>query len=136
MGRAHPRLRHANEGPAELPARRHPARTQHRRAAPRPRPPERARCGARSAGAPDPVLDAVLLHCLAHVTAAASTIKRNGERLKAGGRDAAAEAPRDQGFTRPKARPALRGGPALDTPLACLHRCRCPQQRRAEGPAF
>ena len=59
---------------------------------------------ARSAHAPDDLLDAVLLHCLAHVGASAAAIKRNSERLKAGnsGTDGASEAPRDQGFTRPK----------------------------------
>ncbi|KAK9820865.1 hypothetical protein WJX81_006561 [Elliptochloris bilobata] len=57
-----------------------------------------------SAEAPDALLDAVLLHCLAHVGAAAAAIKRNSERLKGGetGVTGAAEAPRDQGFTRPK----------------------------------
>ena len=74
---------------------------------------------ARSADAPDALLDAVLLHCLAHVGASAAAIKRNSERLKAGssGADNASEAHRDQGFTRPKAcaqlhvRAAAGGGP-------------------------
>ena len=57
------------------------------------------------AAAPDPELDAVLLHVLSHCAKAADRIKRNNEHIKA-----AAEAgtpledtPRDQGFTRPKA---------------------------------
>ena len=52
-----------------------------------------------SAEDPDPLMDACLLHCLNHVTTAASRIKKNNERLKANPEE---EVPRDQGFTRPK----------------------------------
>ncbi|GBF92110.1 hypothetical protein Rsub_04457 [Raphidocelis subcapitata] len=69
------------------------------------------------AAAPDPDLDAVLLHCLNHVAKSADLVKRNNERLKGqpggqsggqiGGLNGAAAAadaapPRDQGFTRAK----------------------------------
>jgi U3 small nucleolar RNA-associated protein 25 len=54
----------------------------------------------------DDDLDAVLLHCLNHVSKSADLIKRNNERLKSGGSAAGEEGegppPRDQGFTRPK----------------------------------
>lgn len=58
------------------------------------------------------------MHCLAHIGATAASIKRNSNRLKAGGEGAGgpAEAPRDQGFTRPKARAP---GPGLHR-LACF----------------
>jgi hypothetical protein len=52
--------------------------------------------------APDPLMDACLLHCVAHVAAAAARIRKNNERAKSGNIDA--ETPRDQGFTRAKAR--------------------------------
>ena len=73
---------------------------------------------ARSVDSPDAVLDAVLLHCLAHVGASAAAIKRNSERLKAGssGAGSAPEVPRDQGFTRPKVCRAR----CMDSPAA-LH---------------
>ena len=58
-----------------------------------------------SAAAPDPLMDACLLHCIAHVAAAAARIRKNNERAKSGDIDADAEAPRDQGFTRAKVRP-------------------------------
>ena len=71
-------------------------------------PPTRASAAVRLIGgrvcrpdAPDPLLDAVLLHCLNHCAKAADRVKSGNERLKAGdGR--ATEPPRDQGFTRPK----------------------------------
>jgi len=46
--------------------------------------------------APDPCMDALLLHALNHVAKCADLVKRNNERLKAGGAAAAAAAPRDQ----------------------------------------
>jgi hypothetical protein len=52
--------------------------------------------------APDPFLDAVLLHCLNHCAKVADRVKRNNDRLKAAGEGAAREELRDQGFTRPK----------------------------------
>jgi len=63
-----------------------------------------------NAGAPDPELDAVLLHILNHISRSADTIKRNNDHLKqpapssTGGVEARAadDIPRDQGFTRPK----------------------------------
>jgi hypothetical protein len=62
-----------------------------------------ALCAGCSLTAQDPILDAYLLHCINHVTAAAAAIKKNNERLKAG-EVAAGDAPRDQGFTRAKVR--------------------------------
>ncbi|MEW5301455.1 MAG: hypothetical protein WDW36_004315 [Sanguina aurantia] len=51
----------------------------------------------------DEELDAVLLHCLNHITKSAELIKKNNEALtKTGGKDAGGGVPRDQGFTRPK----------------------------------
>jgi hypothetical protein len=41
-------------------------------------------------------MDALLLHALNHVAKCADLVKRNNERLKAGGAAAAAAAPRDQ----------------------------------------
>eukprot|EP00887_Chlorella_sp_A99_P004809 scaffold4.g4809.t1 len=57
------------------------------------------------AAAPDPEMDAVLLHVLSHCAKAADRIKRNNERIKAAAAAGAplADPPRDQGFTRPKA---------------------------------
>ena len=52
-------------------------------------------------GAQDAVMDAVLLHCLNHCNKAADAIKKGNEQLK-GAPKGGAEAPRDQGFTRPK----------------------------------
>ena len=49
--------------------------------------------------APDPVLDAVLLHCLNHVADSAARIKHNNEAAKA---DAEGDELRDQGFVRAK----------------------------------
>ena len=67
------------------------------------------------------------MHCLAHIGATAAAIKRNSNRLKAGGEGAGgpAEAPRDQGFTRPKARaPGLVCIGWLASPLfPCWHPC-------------
>lgn len=60
------------------------------------------------AAAPDPELDAVLLHVLNHCAKAADRVRKNNERLKAagkgkgGGDEGAEEPPRDQGFVRPK----------------------------------
>lgn len=57
------------------------------------------------ADAPDPLLDAVLLHALSHCAKAADRIKKNNDRLR-GARDQGAPAldavPKDQGFTRAK----------------------------------
>jgi len=50
---------------------------------------------------PDPLLDAVLLHCLNHCAKAADRVKSGNERLKAGD-GTGVEPPRDQGFARPK----------------------------------
>lgn len=65
--------------------------------------------GQRRADAADPALDAVLLHCLNHCTKVADRIKRGNEAVR-GGLEGT-EAPRDQGFTRPKVRlcPPSRG---------------------------
>ena len=52
-------------------------------------------------GMEDAVMDAVLLHCLNHCNKAADAIKKGNEQLKAAPKGSA-EAPRDQGFTRPK----------------------------------
>ena len=55
--------------------------------------------------APDPELDAVLLHVLSHCAKAADRIRRNNERLKAAAGGAAPgldAVPKDQGFTRAK----------------------------------
>lgn len=52
-------------------------------------------------GAPDPAMDAVLLHCLNHCNKAADAIKKGNEALK-GAPKGSADAPRDQGFARPK----------------------------------
>ncbi|KAK9793740.1 hypothetical protein WJX73_006953 [Symbiochloris irregularis] len=49
---------------------------------------------------PGAAMDAVLLHCMRHIGEAAATIKRNNDAQKR--EDAPEEAPRDQGFTRPK----------------------------------
>ena len=57
----------------------------------------------RRADAADPTLDAVLLHCLNHCTKVADRIKRGNEAVRSGLEGK--EAPRDQGFTRPKVRP-------------------------------
>ena len=46
-------------------------------------------------------MDAVLLHCLNHCNKAADAIKKGNEQLK-GAPKGSADAPRDQGFTRPK----------------------------------
>ena len=58
-----------------------------------------------SVGEADPLMDAALLHCLNHVAKTAQHIKKNNERLKANPDE---EAPRDQGFTRPKVGALLR----------------------------
>ena len=50
--------------------------------------------------APDAALDAVLLHCLNHCTKVADRIKKGNEAVRSGLQGT--EAPRDQGFTRPK----------------------------------
>ena len=50
----------------------------------------------------NPLLDAVLLHCLSHVGDSAARIKRNNDAVKA---DAGLEPPRDQGFVRAKEGP-------------------------------
>jgi len=47
----------------------------------------------------DPVLDACLLHCINHCSKTAELIKKTNQQAKA---DPDFEAPRDQGFTRPK----------------------------------
>jgi Utp25, U3 small nucleolar RNA-associated SSU processome protein 25 len=52
-------------------------------------------------GAQDAAMDAVLLHCLNHCNKAADAIKKGNEQLK-GAPKGSADAPRDQGFTRPK----------------------------------
>lgn len=65
-----------------------------------------------AAGAPDPQLDAVLLHLLSHCAKAADRIKKNNERLRAaaGGEAPALDAvPKDQGFTRAKVGAAAAG---------------------------
>ncbi|DBA80702.1 TPA: hypothetical protein ACH3X1_007943 [Trebouxia sp. C0004] len=49
--------------------------------------------------AEDPVLDACLLHCINHCSKTAELIKKTNQQAKA---DPDFEAPRDQGFTRPK----------------------------------
>ena len=71
--------------------------------------------------APDPLLDAVLLHCLNHCAKVADRVKRGNDRLKAG-EGAAGEAPRDQGFTRPKVRAMKRIMPASQHCRALLQR--------------
>ena len=57
-----------------------------------------------SAAAVDELLDAALLHALNHVTKCGAAIKASNDALKA---DPEAEAPRDQGFTRPKVKLCL-----------------------------
>ena len=47
-------------------------------------------------------MDACLLHCINHCSKTAELIKKNSQQLKA---EPDAEAPRDQGFTRPKVCP-------------------------------
>lgn len=49
-------------------------------------------------------MDAVLLHCLNHCNKAADAIKKGNEQLK-GAPKGSVDAPRDQGFTRPKVHP-------------------------------
>lgn len=56
------------------------------------------RCRCRP-DAQDPALDACLLHCINHCSKTAELIKKNNQQVKA---DPDLEAPRDQGFTRPK----------------------------------
>ena len=52
----------------------------------------------------DAIMDAYLLHCINHVSTAATLIKKNNEKLKAGASNEE-DAFRDQGFTRAKVRP-------------------------------
>ena len=52
----------------------------------------------------DPVLDACLLHCINHCSKTAELIKKTNQQAKA---DPDFEAPRDQGFTRPKVQTSL-----------------------------
>ncbi len=52
-----------------------------------------------STAAADELLDAALLHAVNHVTKCGAAIKAGNEALKS---NPEAEAPRDQGFTRPK----------------------------------
>ncbi len=59
------------------------------------------KCCARRPDAPDPLLDAVLLHCLNHCAKAADRVKSGNERLKTDD-GTGIEPPRDQGFARPK----------------------------------
>ena len=71
--------------------------------------------------AADPLLDAVLLHCLNHCAKAADRVKSGNERLKAGD-GTGADPPRDQGFTRPKVRIRF---PVLNmVPHSCRADCR------------
>lgn len=58
----------------------------------------------------DPIVDACLLHCTSHITKTAELIKKNNLKVKA---DPDGEAPRDQGYTRPKVTPP-------DLPVAAL----------------
>ena len=68
--------------------------------------PDRPYPTSASLNAPDPELDAVLLHVVNHIARSSDRIKKNNEKLgdgpsKIGGIDPDA-VPRDQGFTRPK----------------------------------
>lgn len=49
--------------------------------------------------AEEPALDACLLHCINHCSKTAELIKKSNQQAKS---DPDFEAPRDQGFTRPK----------------------------------
>ncbi|KAL3145860.1 hypothetical protein ABBQ38_015229 [Trebouxia sp. C0009 RCD-2024] len=66
--------------------------------------------------AQDPVLDACLLHCINHCSKTAELIKKNNQQAKA---DPDSEAPRDQGFTRPKVLILL---PMRNMALKCILR--------------
>ncbi|KAL4445727.1 hypothetical protein ABPG77_008926 [Micractinium sp. CCAP 211/92] len=75
-----------------------------------------------AADAPDPALDAVLLHVLSHCAKAADRIKKNNDRLRAAGTDGAAPldaVPKDQGFTRAKVLLLL---PQRNLALRCVSR--------------
>ncbi|KAL3155972.1 hypothetical protein ABBQ32_012964 [Trebouxia sp. C0010 RCD-2024] len=66
--------------------------------------------------AEDHVLDACLLHCINHCSKTAELIKKNNQEAKA---DPDSEAPRDQGFTRPKVLILL---PMRNMALKCILR--------------
>ncbi|KAL4425892.1 hypothetical protein ABPG75_009908 [Micractinium tetrahymenae] len=75
-----------------------------------------------AADAPDPVLDAVLLHALSHCAKAADRIKKNNDRLRAAAEKGAPPldaVPKDQGFTRAKVLLLL---PQRNLALRCVSR--------------